>query len=95
MPTDQETQPVPNAPVTAETTAPARSGLTKEQIAEIRALRAETNPATGGPVHSHAVLATRFGTTPGSISQIVRNLTHKNPDYTPTHDGNRRPMPAS
>lgn len=91
MPTDQETQPAPNAPANAE---PKRIGLTKEQIAEVRALRAQTSEA-GGPVHSHAALAKRFGTTPGSISQIVRNLTHKDPAYTPVHDGNRRPVPAT
>jgi hypothetical protein len=91
MPTDQETQPIANAPADKE----PKAGLTKEQIAEIRALRAETNPETTGPVHSHAALAKRFGTTPGSISHIVRNLTHKDPTYTPTHDGNRRPVPAT
>lgn len=92
MPTDQETQPIPNAPADAGT---KRIGLTPEQIAEVRALRALTKEDGSGPVHSHMALAKRFGTTAGSISQIVRNMTHKDPSYTPTHDGNRRPVAAT
>lgn len=78
----------------APAAAPAvgRKTFSVEQIAEIRALRAEVHPEgtdkAGKPVHSHAQLAKQFGTTPGSISQIVRNRTYKNPDYVPVNDGN-------
>lgn len=69
-----------------------RASFTQEQIAEIRSMRAERHPAghdkEGQPVYSHAKLAAHFGTTAGSISQIVRNRTYKNPEYTPVNDGN-------
>lgn len=73
-------------------TKKVRAVFTPEQIAEIRALRAEVHPEgtekAGKPVWSHLALAKRFGTTAGGISQIVRNRTYKNPDYVPVNDGN-------
>lgn len=65
--------------------------LTDEQIKEIRALRALRHPdghdKAGSPVWTHKALADKFGTQAGVISQIVRNRSHKDPDYKPVNDG--------
>lgn len=80
-----ETAPAPAA-------EPAKSGrFTPDQITEIRSLRALKHPdgteKSGKPVHTHAGLAAMFNTTAGVISQIVRNRSHKDPNYTPVNDG--------
>ena len=65
-----------------------RNSFTAEQVAQIRADRAvpaEEDPTR--PANSHAMLATKYGTTAGVISQIVRNRTYKDAAYTPTFDG--------
>lgn len=74
---------------TAAEAAPAKSmgRFSPEQISEIRTMRAERSEETGRPAWSHAKLAERFETTAGVISQIVRNRTYKDPNYTPTNDG--------
>lgn len=79
-------QTTQGAPAAEAPKADARKKFSDDQIKEIRKLRAEKNDA-GGPVHSHAKLADRFGTTAGVISQIVRNRTYKDPNYTPVNDG--------
>lgn len=71
-----------------------RGQFSKEQVAEIRALRAETDAETGKPVWSHAKLAERFDTKAGVISHIVRNLSYSDPDYTPVNDINGRKADA-
>lgn len=63
----------------------SRGIFSKEQVAEIRALRAEKKE-DGKPVHSHAALATQFGTKAGVISHIVRNLSYRDEAYTPVND---------
>lgn len=70
----------------SEAKLPGRKVFTDDTIAEIRALRAEKRE-DGKPVHSHAALAKRFDTTPGTISHIVRNRNYKNPNYVPVNDG--------
>lgn len=69
----------------------ARKSFTPEQIKEIRDLRAEKHPdgseKAGQPVWSHKKLGDKFGTSAGVISQIVRNRTYKDPEYTPVNDG--------
>jgi len=86
------------APADAGTTAPAAPKapsnarrFTDAQITEMRALRAEKHPEghekAGQPVWSHAKLAAKFDTKAGVVSHIVRNLTYKDPNYTPTNDG--------
>lgn len=62
-----------------------RRKFSDEQIAEIRQLRAE-NDEHGRPKYSHAALAKQFDTRAGVISQIVRNMTYKDPNYVPTND---------
>lgn len=62
-----------------------KHNFTPEQVAEIRAKRAETNE-DGKPVYSHLKLSEMFDTSPGTISLIVRNIRFKDPDYTPTND---------
>jgi hypothetical protein len=57
-----------------------------ETIKEIRAKRAEVDEETGKPVYTHGALAKEFGTSAGRISHIVRNMTYKDPDYTPVND---------
>lgn len=65
--------------------------FTADQVAEIRKLRAQRHPdgheKAGKPVHTHAGLAALFNTKAGVISQIVRNRSHKDPNYTPINDG--------
>ena len=78
------------APAAARPTAVARQTFSTEQIAEIRKLRAEKvedGERAGSPVWSHAKLAEKFGTKAGTISQIVRNRTYKDSNYTPVNDG--------
>lgn len=74
----------------APAAAKARQTFSPEQIASIRAKRAEVHPEghekAGKPVYSHAKLADEFGTNAGTISMIVRNRTYKNPEYTPVND---------
>lgn len=60
--------------------------FTDDQITQIRELRAMKNEA-GKAVHSHAALGKMFGVAPGVISQIVRNRTYIDKDYTPVNDG--------
>lgn len=57
-----------------------------EQISEIRRLRALKSDE-GAVLWSHKKLADKFGTTAGLISQIVRNRSYKDPNYTPVNDG--------
>ena len=64
----------------------SRKTFSKETIAQIRADRAQRTD-DGRAVHSHAALAEKYGTTAGTISQIVRNRTYKDPDYSPVNDG--------
>lgn len=75
----------------AAATAPKRSSFTADQIAQIRNLRAERHPdgheKAGKPIYTHAALADMFGTKAGVISQIVRNRSHKDPNYVPVNDG--------
>lgn len=70
---------------------PSRSRFTPEQIVQIRNLRAERHPDgsenAGKPIYTHAKLADMFGTKAGVISQIVRNRSHKDPNYVPVNDG--------
>lgn len=56
-----------------------------ETIKAIRADRAER--VDDKIVYSHAALAKKYSTNPGTISQIVRNRAYKDPDYVPTNDG--------
>ena len=71
--------------------APKAARFTADQITQIRNLRAERHPdgneLAGKPMYTHAKLATMFNTTAGVISQIVRNRSHKDPNYTPVNDG--------
>lgn len=73
----------------------SRGVFSKEQIAQIRELRAEKKE-DGKPVHSHAALAAQFGTTAGVISHIVRNLSYRDEAYTPVNDmaGRKQPKEA-
>lgn len=65
-----------------------RERFTPEIINEIRTKRAETDQETGRAVYSHKALAEMFNTTPGTISQIVRNRVYKDANYKPVNDGN-------
>lgn len=75
----------------ATETASKSTRFTADQITQIRNLRAERHPddseLKGKPLYTHAKLAEMFGTTAGVISQIVRNRSHKDPNYTPVNDG--------
>jgi len=66
--------------------ATIKSRFTDEQIIDIRGKRALKNEAGDGPAHTHKALAEMFGTSAGVISQIVRNITYKDPEYTPVND---------
>ena len=91
--TDAMTEEPVAQPTGDSTVQPPRTRgvFTPEQIAEIRNLRAKKHPEghdkAGSAVHSHKALGLRFGTTAGVISQIVRNRTYKNANYTPVNDG--------
>jgi hypothetical protein len=61
--------------------------FTDETIKEIRRLRALRDPETNAVLWSHAKLADKFECNAGQISQIVRNRSYKDPDYTPVNDG--------
>ena len=91
--TAAEAQPADAGTATAapKPVSPNARRFTDEQITEMRALRAERHPEghdkAGQPVWSHAKLAAKFDTKAGVVSHIVRNLTYKDPNYTPTNDG--------
>lgn len=60
--------------------------LDPKVVADIRAMRAKQD-SEGRPLHSHKAVADAYGTTPGIVSQICRNLSYVDPDYTPVNDG--------
>jgi hypothetical protein len=62
-----------------------RRGFTPEEVREMRTLRAERHP-DGRPVHSHNALAKRFNTAAGTVSQIVRNRSYRDENYTPVNE---------
>lgn len=62
--------------------------FTPEEIKAIREMRAiprDDNPAR--PKHGHAEIAEKFGRSGQQISNIVRNISHVDPEYTPVFDG--------
>lgn len=64
-----------------------RKKFTPEIISAIRADRALRDTETNKILFSHAALATKYGTVPGTISQIVRNRAYKDTNYFPVNDG--------
>lgn len=73
-------------PEKAESERAIAKKFDEKTIAMIRRKRAEKNEA-GSAKHSHAALAKEFNTTAGTISQIVRNRSYKDPNYKPVNDG--------
>lgn len=73
--------------VKAEALPKGRGKFPPETIAAIRADRAMRDAETGKIIYSHAALAKKYNTVPGTISQIVRNRAYKDPNYTPVNDG--------
>lgn len=69
---------------------PKTKRFSDEEVASIRALRAEPrDDDPTKPKYSHAQLAEKFGRTGQQISAIVRNNSHKDENYTPVFDGHR------
>lgn len=58
-----------------------------EWAAQIRALRNQTGDEEGKSAWTHKALGLKFGVSAGVISQICRNMTYVDPNYTPRFDG--------
>lgn len=69
---------------------PKTKRFTDEEVAAIRAMRAEPKEDDESkPKYSHAAIAEHFGRTGQQISSIVRNNSHVDENYVPKYDGHR------